>query len=253
MKAVRYLPCDALKPFIKAFLLLGSGDGMQNLLLPDTSLVAAFRLRGEVEQAGEQLPLSVITGLRRSAREVSYAKESAMLLVQFHDGGAAAFTRLPMHELFNASVPLDQIFAPQEIRDLETQLATAQHDAQRIAFAERFFLSKLRLSQPDLRIRSAIAQIRSTGGDISITALAQSACLSQDAFEKKFRSHVGASPKRFAATVRFREMLSRYTPELSLTRLAYLGGYFDQSHFIRDFRSFTGRAPHEFFLSSRYW
>ena len=253
MKAERFLPCALLQPFIRAFLVLDTEDGMLNRLLPDTSIVAAFRIRGKVGHAGGDFPGAMVSGLRRSMREVQYSQQSTTLLVQFKEGKAASFFRVPMHELFNTTAPLDQFFDRGEVARLEDQLAEAADHRQRVRLAEQFLLAQLQHVSTSPVVDAAIAQIVKHDGLLSISALASSLFLSQDAFEKKFRHHTGASPKRFAATVRFRKLVEQYTPGLSFTELAYRGGYFDQSHFIRDFRSFTGLAPHEFFKSSRYW
>ncbi len=66
MKIDTYIPIDILKPFVKAFMLIESEDGMDSRILPDTSITIAFRYKGIVsyEEQGikNSLPLSVVSG-----------------------------------------------------------------------------------------------------------------------------------------------------------------------------------------------
>lgn len=257
MNGKRYIPADILKPYISTFMIIESEAEMRNRVLPDTALVMAFRFRGEVTytEAGIQnsLPLSVFSGLRKVTRTMNYAKDASTFLIHFREGGATAFFKNPLHELFGASVSLDTFFARSEIIELEERLATAAHHTQRVAIVEQFLISKLRYIRPEPLIQKAIEQIKQAGGTMNIQELAGTLCINQDSFEKKFRNSVGASPKRFSSIVRFRNIIKLYSPGEELTALAYKAGYFDQSHFIKDFRAFTGQTPHDFFKSSSYW
>ena len=252
-----YSPTDALKPFVKGFLLLDTTTETDNRVLPDTSMVLAFRYKGRVSdiRAGEThpLPFAVLTGLRKSSRLLRYDAQTATLLVLFGEGGAAAFFREPLHELFSLSQPLDDLIPQRELAKLEEQLAEAPDHPNRLALVERFLLARLQPSGPGPLVAHAIRTIQTSHGLASMKALAQSLAISQDALEKRFRRSVGTPTKQFASLVRFRHLLSIQQPGTRLTDLAYEAGYFDQAHFIRDFRLFTGQSPQEFFKSSRYW
>lgn len=252
-----YLPNDALKPFIKQFLIIESEHETGNRVLPDTSVVLAFRYKGTVTDTRDDrfyaLPGSVITGLRKSSRLLTYARDTATLLVLFREGGAAAFFREPLHELFGLSQPLDDLIPHRATAEVEERLAEAPDNRHRIALVERFLCARRTQVPPESLIVQAVACIRTAHGHTGIRALAQSLSISQDAFEKRFRRAVGTTPKQFAALVRFRHLLTVQKPAISLTDLAYEAGYFDQAHFIKDFRAFTGQTPHGFFKSARYW
>lgn len=83
--------------------------------------------------------------------------------------------------------------------------------------------------------------------------LAASLYISQDPFEKKFRSRIGCSPKKFAAIIRIRNLINNYSSYSSLTEAAYEAGFYDQSHFIKEFRQFTGKSPSAFFAAPQNW
>lgn len=257
MKLERYPPSLLLRPFVRTFLVIESESGMENTVLPDTGIVMAFRFRGSVMQKEEgkvdRLPASVISGLRRSSRLLAYERQTANLLVTFTEGGAAAFFKAPLHELFGDSVSLDNFFPRSRLNDIEEQLAEAENDRSRIAIVERFLLSVIQESNEDRLILAAIQRIREANGNLSIKQLLAKLPVSRDPFEKRFRRATGASPKQFAGIIRMRHLIAHYSHAHTLTHVAYEAGYFDQAHFIKDFRTFTGQAPRDFFRSGAYW
>ena len=253
----QYQPIAILKPFIKRFLILESEHGMVNRILPDTSIAMAFRLKGKViyHENGTQhnLPASVITGIRKSSRLIDYAKNTANLLVIFKEGGASAFLKEPLYELGGFSVSLDYLFHPSKVQAVEEELAGATANSQRIMIVERFLVSQLKKTQPDQLINEAIDTIMLSKGDIKIKNLVAGLPISRDPFEKRFRKITGTSPKHFSVIVRLKNLIDTYSGELSFTEAAYNAGYFDQAHFIKDFRSFTGLTPHAFFKTPTMW
>lgn len=257
MKIEKYAPSAVLQPFVQTFLLIESENGMQNNILPNTSLVLAFRLKGLVTDAADglhqALPASTISGIRKSPRLLAYARETANLLVVFTATGAAAFFKEPLHALSGISVPLDNLVPPPVVSDVEAQLAEAPDHRQRIATVERFLLSRLKQQQQDWLVLHAIEQIRLANGNIKIKDLAGELYISADPFEKRFRRITGTSPKQFATLVRLNNLVQQHAREKDLTRLAYAAGYFDQAHFIKDFKSFTGKTPGDFFKSPPAW
>ncbi|MBC9794726.1 helix-turn-helix domain-containing protein [Sinomicrobium weinanense] len=256
MKLRSYHPCKLLRPFIKAYLIIESEDGMENNLLPDTSVVMAFRFRGRIshtlDNTGSDLPFSVISGLRKSPRQVRYAANAATFLVKFQEGGVPAFLSLPTHELFGQIVSLDH-FAPRaQLNEIEDLLCEAADHRQRVVIVERFLRTLFHPAPSDPLIAKAIKQIEHTRGTLSIRKLLAGFPISRDPFEKRFRRVTGTSPKQFSAIVRMRNVITA-PRENNLTATALSAGYFDQAHFIKDFRQFTGTTPKAFFRSARYW
>jgi AraC-like DNA-binding protein len=257
MKIERFAPVEILRPFIKTFMIIESEEGMVSNILPDTSLVIAFRYRGSVTAASgsyrDVLPAAVISGIRSSARSMTYDSNTANLLVIFHDAGAAAFFREPLHELSDLSLPLDTLLPARVISEVEEQLAEAASNRERVDITEKWLLTKLSARTPDPMVQHAIQRIQLTHGAVRIADLARELFISQDAFEKRFRRQAGASPKQFSSIVRFKQVIAGYPHAANLTDAALSAGYFDQAHFIKAFKAFTGKAPQEFFHSVKYW
>lgn len=256
-KIESYLPSDGLKPFVKTFLFIESTCATVNKLLPDTSIVLAFRLGGSITDMSlgdsRRLPASVITGLRRSPRFLSYADKTACLLVIFKEGGAATIFNEPLHELFSKSLPLEELIPRSQLQLIEEQLNEADDNTARISVIERFLISRFNNRQPDQLINHAIQKIKLAKGNLKVRGLANDMAISLDPFEKRFRRVAGISPKQFADTVRLRNLIGQFSVSGSLTDIALDAGYFDQAHFIKDFRSFTGLAPQQFFRFAAWW
>jgi methylphosphotriester-DNA--protein-cysteine methyltransferase len=255
MRIERHFPTDILKPFIKTFMIIESEDGMVNRILPDTSIVVAFRYKGTTFAGADgkiRLPASAVSGLTKSARFLAYSKETATLLVRFNEGGARAFSDEPLHELSGLHVSLDNLVQRRKLVEIEEQLAAAKNNSQRFSIVERFMLSELKRPRSDQLILDAVQKIKFANGDLRIKDLLTNLSISQDPFEKRFRQAIGTSPKQFAKVVRLRNLIGNYSQTKNLTDAAFTAGYYDQPHFIRDFKSFTGQTPKDFFKSPSF-
>lgn len=257
MKLTRFHPAIALQSYIREFIVIETNEAVDSMVIPDTSLVMSLRYKGDILktrlEGKETLPPIVISGLRRSVRQFDYTAQTANFLIVFKEAGIAAFSRVPANELFDQSVPGNDLFRRSDLDPLLENLMAAATDQQRVQSVENFLLLHLAHAKQDPLIDNAVRLIRQHNGLIRISQLAGSLHLSQDPFEKRFRTLVGSTPKQYASIIRLRGLIHNYPSYSSLTEASYDAGYFDQSHFIKDFRLFTGRTPKEFFQSARFW
>lgn len=251
------LPSPGLRQFVKAYRIIESADGSVNRVLPDTSVALAFRYKGEIaymtERGKVRLPQSMLSGLRKSARLINYAPNSAAFIVVFKEGSVSAFLREPAHHLFGESVSLDNFFLQSEILCVEERLALAGNHEERIKIVEEFLYASVQYKQPDLLVAEALSRIRTSNGIIRISDLAKGLAISKDALEKRFRKITGASPKQFTSIVRLKSLIETKSSHYSLLDVAFNYGYYDQAHFIKAFKLFTGQTPTEFFRSPLFW
>lgn len=257
MHIEQHIPAESLRPFIKTYLIIESQEELVNRVLPDTSFTVAFRFKGQVNYITDNktnaLPTSVISGLRKSVRLINYLKDTSTILILFREAGATALLKEPLHELFGQSVSLDHFIRQQEISAIEEQLAEAKNNNRRVAIIETFLCSKIYGHHPDKLVFNAIQRIHATNGIVKMKELAETFYISQDAFEKRFRKIVGASPKQFTSIIRMKSIIDQKIRSQTLTDMAYSAGYFDQPHFNKDFKLFTGQTPTDFFKSPSYW
>lgn len=248
MSLQTFLPHPHLRPYIKYIAISEVGSAQEYKVLPSTALVMGFQFKGRLSYLleGKEAPLSAIgiTGLQAQYRIFKNTAETGSVLVAFKEARAGFFFSIPIHELFGESLSLDHLVPPTQVKEVEEKLSEAFDNISRIRITEDFLLSQLHQQSPDLLVQQALLKINETKGSIRIKELAKDLCSSQSPLEKRFRKCVGTSPKMFASLVRFQHVLSSNNSNYS--QLAYEAGYFDQAHFMKDFKTFTGETPEQF-------
>lgn len=250
MKFDKIIPSDRLKPYVKQLVI--SENSTENIykVFPSTSLVIGFQYRGKLAtvNGSEQINLATagITGISDSFKIFRNLIDTGTILVYFTEVGITYFTSKPANELFNQSISLENIFDKNKINDTEEKLSFAKTDRQRIHIVEQFLLSQLKDIKSDKLVIEAVKLIYQSKGTIRIKELNEKLFISQSLFEKRFRKLVGTTPKKFASIVRFNCVLSDLSNIKSLTDICYENNFFDQAHFIKDFKQYTGDSPETF-------
>lgn len=137
----------------------------------------------------------------------------------------------------------------QEGKDLEEQMMLATDNDERTSVLSKCLLKRLQKYQaPWSGIFAAISHIIQTKGTTDVQTLAGNVCLSTRQFERKFKESAGFSPKLYSRIIRFQAAVAKYgSVKRSLADVAYDCGYYDQSHFIHDFKEFSGYHPRHYF------
>jgi len=168
--------------------------------------------------------------------------------VSFKPGGAYPFLGLPLSELHNLIVPLDTIWGgfAAEIRE---RLYAAPTIQARFDILEQLFLARLRSAPLNLKaVQYARAEIARRHGALSIRELSESMGMSEKHLIVQFKQMIGSTPKELGRLYRFADILASIDPTRSVdwTWVAHQFQYHDQSHFIRDFKEFTGHTPTDY-------
>lgn len=194
-------------------------------------------------------PRSFICGLSSEYLDVVTNGKSGVIAVTFKPAGACNFYRFPLLEIENIKVDLHEIDCS-EFRFTEEQICEAKSLPERIAIVERYLLRHLKpIDTDDLKlINQGIRLINGCGGLITASELSSQLFLTCKSLQRKFSSFVGKSPKQFIRIVRFQQLLRKLSNigDSSLTQIAIDCGYFDQAHFIKDFKALSGYTPKEF-------
>jgi AraC-like DNA-binding protein len=172
-----------------------------------------------------------------------------MLGVQFRPGGSFPFFAAPARHFRDAHISLHDIWGADAER-LHQRLVQAPTprakfeilEAALIAFAPRPL---------ERHPAVALALTRLAGGrPTSVAALAAEADVSHKTFIRLFAEEVGFTPKLYLRVARFQRVLAAIfaVPQVDWGDAVEQGGYFDQSHFIRDFREFSGLTPTEYLI-----
>jgi AraC-like DNA-binding protein len=178
--------------------------------------------------------------------------------IHFHPAGASAFVEGDLSRFENHIIPLEAALEV-SLRPLARKLRAAATLPQKAAVLEDFLRRRRRPT--DDAIARAVATLSRASGPIDLAALARHLHLSERQFRRRFEASVGLPPKRFSRLLRFQSVFEsrRSNDARAWSQVALDCGYFDQAHFNRDFRAFTGSRPRdivknpdpltEFFLS----
>lgn len=159
-----------------------------------------------------------------------------------------AFFSIPAAELTNQMVSLSNVISIKGV-ELEEKILSAKSQSEMVSILTVFLEDALqRNSKNGHQLYPAVDCVIQNKGMLSINSLSEYFCLSTRQFERKFKEISGLSPKLFSRIIRFQSSVEEYGKNLkSLAEIAFKYGYYDQSHFIQDFRQFSGHNPKEFF------
>lgn len=250
MKFDKHFPSDKLKNYIKYYVV--SENELQNeyKVFPSSGLVIGFQYKGRLatlkNNIENKLASAGITGISDSYKIFKNSAGIGTILVYFTEIGFTHFAAHPANELFNLSLSLDDIFEKSKVKEVEEKLAIAGADKQRIKIIEQFLLAQRKDIETDKLIVEAVKLIYQSKGTIRIQELNKKLFISQSPFEKRFRKVVGTTPKKFASIIRFNTVLDNLNETKTLTEICYENNFFDQAHFIKDFKQFTGDTPENF-------
>ncbi|NGM60909.1 AraC family transcriptional regulator [Sphingobacterium sp. SGG-5] len=250
MKFDKYFPIEKLKPYIKYFVVSENELENEYKVLPSSGLVIGFQYKGQLAtitgNTESKLKSAGITGITDCFKIFKNSADIGTVLVYFTETGFIHFASHPANELFNLSLSLDDIFDRNSVSEIEEKLAFATTDKYRIKIVEQYLISQLKDIETDKLIVDAVKLIYQSNGAIRIKDLSKKLLISQSPFEKRFRKVVGTTAKKFASIVRFNTVIDNLDETKTLTEICYENNFFDQSHFIKDFKRFTGDTPENF-------
>ncbi|MET0552545.1 MAG: helix-turn-helix transcriptional regulator [Vicinamibacteria bacterium] len=169
--------------------------------------------------------------------------------VKFRPGGFQPFVRGPVSRLTGREVPLADVFGPEGERLAGAILDAGDDTPRRIALAEEFL--RERLPPPDPNVPLAASIVERVGSDraiLRVEDLAEWSGMSTRALQRLFSRYVGVGPKWVIRRYRLHEALELLAAgePADWPAVALSLGYFDQAHFINDFKALVGRTPAEY-------
>ncbi len=244
-------PSPLLAPYVKHYWFMTTASPVEasERIIP-TGMMSLMFHRGErlfSSSDKDWQPRAFLGGQGTNYTDLTYTGAVNMICVVFRPAGAKAFFHIPLIELNNLNVSVHNL-GDTQLSDLEKRLADTPDLNACILLIEQFLFQHLRqLATHNLkRIDAAIRSIYS--GQQNVEMLAQTACLGYKQFKRVFAEYVGANPKEYLRVVRFQKSLHilQQRPGIPLTQLAYECGYYDQTHFIKEFKQFCGYTPTEY-------
>ncbi len=141
-----------------------------------------------------------------------------------------------------------QLFDEVTANKLEQDIIHAKNTEQRIEIIESFLIDKLNDSTTiDTIVKSTLDTLFASNGSTPINTILKDNLSKRRQLERKFIKQIGVSPKQLGKLIRLQSALKAMLNEgEDLTQIAHQNSYYDQSHFIKDFKEFTGVSPKEF-------
>jgi AraC-like DNA-binding protein len=164
--------------------------------------------------------------------------------VIFQPGALRKFTKIPYEELMQDPDVMGTIFGKAS-RQLVEKLFCTDNFCERVTLLDEFLLNIIRDKHRQQNIDRLLRRLDFQINSSQVFDLALSQHMDASTLYRQFKYHVGQSPKEYLKVVRFRKALHALQNKHynSLTQLSYDLGYFDQSHFIKEFSRFTHHAP----------
>ncbi len=188
---------------------------------------------------------SVLSGAHSEYQVISTAMQSSVVGVHFKPGGAFPFLRMPAGELRDATVSLETLWGAAAV-DLRDRLLEAPTPKVRLEVLERVLLKELaRGFDAHGAVGFALSRFMAAPLGTTVAGVSDQIGLSPKRFIQVFRDETGFTPKVFCRIRRFQQALDLMEGRRSVewTKVALDCGYFDQAHFIHDFRAFSGINP----------
>lgn len=183
-----------------------------------------------------------VVGAMTVEQRFDFPAGAAQTGVRIRPGMAGTFLGLSPAELTDCTAELTDLW-PRCALSLQRQL----DDAKSIQDAMRLLLDGVAVpaSTPN-PVQRAIDALAAANGNADLDALARHANISPRQFRRRCLEESGLTPKHLSRVLRFRhacQIARAAGRRLDWAVIALDAGYYDQSHFIRDFREFTGRTP----------
>lgn len=204
------------------------------------------RIKVQKENDGQFIiqPRSVVVGPQLTRVTLDINKSHKAVRVGFHPGGLYRLLGISMASMIDESYGAMDVFG-YEMQEVNEKLQEAGTFDEINEVISSFLLQKVSGLKRALPFDFAMLELLRLNGNVPIEHIASLACLSLRQFERVSKERIGLPPKLFARLVRFSKAyrIRENFAALSWTNIAHECGYFDQMHFIRDFKEFAGVAP----------
>jgi AraC-like DNA-binding protein len=192
-----------------------------------------------------------VSGVRTQPITIPSGNGSRMLIIAFKKGRASAFYPFPISDLTDTVAEADLVFG-KNFHDLREQLLAAKSIDQMFQLVERFLLQQagaaLQADGAAKCVEYTVASIIHKPTLRRLHQLSDEIGYSQKHFIELFKEQVGVSPKRYLKIMRFQKAIRAIEQNQSVhwSQVALECGFYDQAHFIHDFRHFSGFTPKEY-------
>ena len=255
-----YIPSFPLNQFIESFIYYRDYNPIHTVdrFLPDGNVNIVIDLTDYPKFIYDNDTLKEIqtcrnvwfSGIRNNYITIPSGKDSEMFIINFHKGKAYPFVQMPLHELTDSVVD-GELVLTNEIMELREMILEIPLLLQKFLTVENFLVkkfSKKLIVNPFIDF--AVNKIINSPNQLSIEQISRKVGYSQKHLIKIFKDNVGLTPKGFLKVNRFQKAIAEIASakKIDWTAIAFESGYYDQAHFINDFKAFSGFTPNQYLL-----
>lgn len=253
-----HIPSYPLNQFIKSFFYYREYSPQHSIerFIPDGNIQLLFELTNATKYIYDNTSLEEIqackkvwfSGFRTEPISIPSGRDSEMIVVEFRKGQAYPFICESMHALTNHVVDAELVLK-NDILQLREKLIEQPDPDQKFKILERdllkFYINQL---EKNPFVDFFISNILKSPNQTRLKALSEKVGYTQKHIIKMFKDHVGVAPKEFLKVIRFQKAINEIEKHRNInwSYLAMDCGYYDQSHFIADFKTFSGFTPSEY-------
>ncbi|KUJ56138.1 MULTISPECIES: helix-turn-helix transcriptional regulator [Bacteroidota] len=240
----KIIPIRPLQDYIRYFWVLEDIGDKTFKIIPDGLPGLIFQEEANLFLNNEQqiLPQMFLYGQTTCHGEQKATASFRSIGVYLQPTALKAIFNIDAFELTNQHIPIDCITADPILE----QLANAASISEKIEIISNFFLERIQQVKVYAAKADFATLLLNNGKTLKDVQMEMN--LSERSLERLLKQYVGISPKVFSRIVRFQSGLQalRQNDFNNLTGIVYQNDYFDQSHYIREFKEFTGMNPKQF-------
>jgi len=193
---------------------------------------------------------SLLAGQLKSYFHLQNTGTSGMVAIKFKPQALTKLFGFDMFGLTGKIVDLGVVNCP-ALMKLRNIILPYNGPAEVKSKLDLFFKERCTGLSPD-PILPALDLIFSANGRLSIADMVKASGINERKLERLFKTHVGLGPKYYARIIRFNYIFKLIkSKNTNWSDIVFQAGYYDQSHFIRDFKTFTGVDPSSYYFDEK--
>jgi AraC-like DNA-binding protein len=194
---------------------------------------------------------TILAGAQSRYQIIDTSEQEYVAGVAFRPGGTAAFVRAPAYEMCNADTPLELLWGRQRTADIREQLLERSDPDAQVDAIEGVLRDMMRPTGLHPAVTFALRAFNRVPITTNIGAVTDAIGMSAKRFIERFKAQVGFSPKRYCRVRRFQRAVAHahQGEHVDWAQVALDCGYYDQAHFIHEFRAFSGLTPTDYLAS----
>ena len=257
MRYKKFFPCSILSPFVECYFIWDSEGSLETTMViespPNGFCSIVFNYADPYYLQNKKyerlaVPMQFISGQSIYSYKLFLEGEIGVAGIVFKPAALATIFHLPIYEYTEERIDLYKVFKKSIVDKYANEIKISSEE-QKVHLLEEFLMQQYRIQKPEPDyIDQAANFIVEHNGLLQVSDLLKDSCMSRRSFERKFFQKVGLSPKYYARVRRIGYLLSFVAGKRTADwpKIFSECEFYDQAHFIKDFKEFTGRSPQQY-------